>query len=242
MSDSVQPHRWQPIRLHRPWDSPGKNTGVGVPFPSPVHESEKSKWRHSVVSDSSWPHGLQPTRLLCPWDFPGKSTAVGCHCLLQLAAWETNKLGVEQLGQGIMELNLASVPQFSHSVVSDFVPLGYAFALSLCKCESHSVVSHSLWPRGLQPARILCPWNSPGKDIGEGGHFRLHDDLIFIFFQSLTLLYPHVFSLPFWCFTNILSPTLQFWRWLFVSSRMFFTYKNEKKIAFHILTSWSCLT
>ena len=29
MSDSVRPHRWQPTRLHRPWDSPGKNTGVG---------------------------------------------------------------------------------------------------------------------------------------------------------------------------------------------------------------------
>ena len=29
VSDCVQPHRWQPNRLLRPWDSPGKNTGVG---------------------------------------------------------------------------------------------------------------------------------------------------------------------------------------------------------------------
>ena len=29
MSDSVWPHRWRPTRLPRPWDSPGKNTGVG---------------------------------------------------------------------------------------------------------------------------------------------------------------------------------------------------------------------
>ena len=29
MSDSVRPHRWQPTRLPCPWDSPGKNTGVG---------------------------------------------------------------------------------------------------------------------------------------------------------------------------------------------------------------------
>ena len=55
----------------------------GLPFPSPVHESEKWKWSCSVVSDSSRPHGLQPTRLLHPWDFPGKSTGVGCHCLLR---------------------------------------------------------------------------------------------------------------------------------------------------------------
>ena len=54
----------------------------GLPFPSPMHESEKWKWSRSVVSDSSRPHGLQPTRLLHPWDFPGKSTGVGCHCLL----------------------------------------------------------------------------------------------------------------------------------------------------------------
>ena len=32
MSDSVRPHRWQPTRLPHPWDSPGKNTGVGCPF------------------------------------------------------------------------------------------------------------------------------------------------------------------------------------------------------------------
>ena len=32
MSDSVRPHRWQPTRLPCPWDSPGKNTGVGCHF------------------------------------------------------------------------------------------------------------------------------------------------------------------------------------------------------------------
>ena len=32
MSDSVRPHKQQPTRLHRPWDSPGKNTAVGCNF------------------------------------------------------------------------------------------------------------------------------------------------------------------------------------------------------------------
>ena len=32
MSDSVWSHRWQPMRLPCPWDSPGKNTGVGCHF------------------------------------------------------------------------------------------------------------------------------------------------------------------------------------------------------------------
>ena len=32
MPDSVRPHRRQPPRLRLPWDSPGKNTGVGCHF------------------------------------------------------------------------------------------------------------------------------------------------------------------------------------------------------------------
>ena len=38
---------------------------------------------------------------------------------------------------------------------------------------SHSVVSDSLWPRGLVPARLLCPWNFSGKNTGVGCHFLL---------------------------------------------------------------------
>ena len=38
----------------------------GLPFPSPMHESEKWKWSRSVVSDPQWSHGLQPSRLLHP--------------------------------------------------------------------------------------------------------------------------------------------------------------------------------
>ena len=38
---------------------------------------------------------------------------------------------------------------------------------------SHSVVSGSLWPHGLQPARFLCLWNFPGKNIGVGCYFLL---------------------------------------------------------------------
>ena len=70
----------------------GEIVEVRIPFPSPMHESEKWKWSCSVVSDSLRPHGLQPTRLLCPWDFPGKSTGVGCHCLLQIQVLGTQDL------------------------------------------------------------------------------------------------------------------------------------------------------
>ena len=53
---SLQPHRQQPTRLPRPWDSPGKNTGVVA-----VSFSNARKWKVKVKS-------LSPVRLLStPW-------------------------------------------------------------------------------------------------------------------------------------------------------------------------------
>ena len=86
VSNSVRPHRWQPRQAPPSLRFSRQEHWSGLPFPSPMHESEKWKGSRSVVSDSSRPHGLQPTRLLHPWNFPGKSTRVGCHCLLHLAS------------------------------------------------------------------------------------------------------------------------------------------------------------
>ena len=38
---------------------------------------------------------------------------------------------------------------------------------------SHAVVSDSSWPHGLQPTRLLCPWDFPGKSTGVGCHCLL---------------------------------------------------------------------
>ena len=44
----------------------------------------------------------------------------------------------------------------------------------VCVCVlSCSVMSSSLQPYGLQPPRLLCPWNSPSKNPGAGCHFLL---------------------------------------------------------------------
>ena len=59
VSDSVQPHRRQPTRLPRPWDSPGKNTGVGCHF---LFQCMKVKSESEVAQ-------LCPT----PRDLPGSS-------------------------------------------------------------------------------------------------------------------------------------------------------------------------
>ena len=43
-----------------------------------------------------------------------------------------------------------------------------------CESVSHSVVSHSLQTYGLWLTRLLCPWNSPGKNTGVDSHSLLH--------------------------------------------------------------------
>ena len=42
---------------------------------------------------------------------------------------------------------------------------------------SHSVVSDSLRPHGLQPTELLCPWDFPGKNTGVGCYFLLQGDI-----------------------------------------------------------------
>ena len=56
----------------------------------------------------------------------------------------------------------------------------WSLALAICfqpRSVSGSVVSDSLQPYGLQPARLLCPWSSPGKNTGVGNHFLLQGGL-----------------------------------------------------------------
>ena len=65
MSDSVQPHKRQPTRLRRPWDSPGKNTGVGCYF---LLQRMKVKSESEVTQ--SCPTLSDPT----DYSLPGSST------------------------------------------------------------------------------------------------------------------------------------------------------------------------
>ena len=68
VSDPVQCRRRRPTRLPRPWDSQGKNTGVGCHF---LLQCMKVKSESEVAQScpTQRPQGLQPTRLLRPWDF-----------------------------------------------------------------------------------------------------------------------------------------------------------------------------
>ena len=54
----------------------------------------------------------------------------------------------------------------SCSSVRVLIPMSFTVWLGEC-----SVVSDSLWPHGLKPTRLLCPWKFPGKHTGVGCHF-----------------------------------------------------------------------
>ena len=145
MSDSVQPHRWQPTRLLCPWDSPGKNTGTSCHF---LLQCMKVKSESEVAQlfptlpypkDCSLPgssdHGIFQARVL-EWvaiafsGFQGKPFSI---TVIQVYAPTTNAEEAELERfygdqQDLLEVtpkkrcpfhHQFSSVQFSHSVVSD---------------------------------------------------------------------------------------------------------------------------
>ena len=74
-----------------------------------------------------------------------------------------------------------------------FIPLSHLFSQlpSFWKVKSvsrFSCVRFFVTPHGLSPARLLCPWNSPGENTGVGSHSLLQG-LFLTPGSSLHLLY-----------------------------------------------------
>ena len=54
-------------------------------------------------------------------------------------------------------------------------PIAMKIYYMLHACYVTSVMSISVQPNVLQPARLLCPWDSPGKNTGVGCHALLQE-------------------------------------------------------------------
>ena len=61
-------------------------------------------------------------------------------------------------------------PPGSHFPLAEF---HLTVGLCMCACWFSLVVSDSVQPYGLWPTRLLCPWDSPGKNNGVGCHALL---------------------------------------------------------------------
>ena len=109
----------------------------------------------SAVSDSLQPHGPKADSL--PPEPPGKpmNTGVGSLSLLQ------GIFPTEESNQGLL-----CCRQILYQ-------LSYQGSIRVWIWVSHLVLPNSLQPHGLQPTRLLCPWDFPGKNVGVGCHFFL---------------------------------------------------------------------
>ena len=138
------------------------------------------------MSDSVRPHRQQPTRLPGPWDSPGKNTGVGCHFLLQSMKVKSesevtqscltlsNPMDCSPPGSSINGIFQARVLEWGSIAFSTKRSTGRQILLWSCSVQfSHSVVSDSLGPHGLQPIRLLHQWDFPGKSTGVGCHCLL---------------------------------------------------------------------
>ena len=80
--------------------------------------------------------------------------------------------------------------------------MGCNHAMAPVRVPSCSVMSDCSWPHGLEPARLHCPWNSPGKNTGVGCHFLLQgifpsqgSNLCLLHWQEDSLLPSHLRTL-----------------------------------------------
>ena len=151
MSDSVQPHRRQPTRFPRPWDSPGKNTGVGCHFllqcmkVESASEVAQSCLTLSDPMDCSPPgssiHGIFWATVL-EWGAIAYS-----HCLLQTALIPLFHIPHPVHRQIILALPLRYIhnPTTSHYLLSYYYIQGTNIFHLNCP---HSLLSHPCFHSG----------------------------------------------------------------------------------------------
>ena len=144
----------------------------------------------SIMPDSLWPHGLYS-----PWNSPGQNTGVGSRSLLQgIFPAQGSNPGLWHCRRILYQLSHQGSPIFIQKndeqrkgIESEKRGRGeegnrqqqvrggrgeeaFSSFLRLLKW-SRSVMSTSLRPHGLQPTRLLCPWDFPGKSTGVGVPF-----------------------------------------------------------------------
>ena len=83
---------------------------------------------------------------------------------------------------------------------------------------SHSVVSDSSWPHGLQPTRLLLPWDFPSKSTGVGCHRLLQIDIYTYTIDTFPILLLLFRISLLWCsLGHILDSTLMITQLFFTS-------------------------
>ena len=125
------------------WRIPGTEEPGGLQSMGSLRVGHNWASSLSLVTFMHWRRKWQPTPVSLPGESQGWGSPLGCHL------W------------GHTELDTTEVTAAAAAQV-----INYMSKLSV----SHSVISNSLQPHGLLPARFLCPWDSPGNNTGVGSH------------------------------------------------------------------------
>ena len=182
MSNSVRPHRRQPTRLPRPWDSPGNNTGVGCHFLLQCMRVKSlsrvrflaTSWAAAYQAPLSMGFSRQEYWSAVPLPSPDGLSEdskysfscypVGPHCLSILYVIvcsytsQTSNPSLHHPASSLATASLLSIP--------------LQFKLTSSCLITKSCLTQQ--PHGLWPARLLCPWDFPGKNTAVGCCFLLH--------------------------------------------------------------------
>ena len=103
-----------------------------------------------VLSDSFWPRGLQPA-----------GSSVWMILQARILEWALFP-PLDDLPDAGTEPASPEAP----ASAGEFFTTRATWETLVCAVAS--VVTDSLQPYGLSPTRLLCPWDSPGKDTGVG--------------------------------------------------------------------------
>ena len=118
----MRPHRWQPTRICHPWDSPGKNTGVGCHF---LLQCMKVKSKSEVVQS------CLTLRDPMDWSLPGSSV----HGIFQARVLEWVAIAFSNM---LPRLVITFVPRSKHLLIY------WLQSILKPKCSVSVVLSHSV--------------------------------------------------------------------------------------------------
>ena len=212
MSDSVRPHRRQPIRLPHPWDRPGKNTGVGCHFLLQCRKvkSENEVARHVInicwiKNENMNKYGAYPTVFICHFclfacsarqqsSFLKRSTSeepwvpFTHSCLLSIASPSSDWLSLFSSTTYLLlqwsQFLIAQLPDFSSAFLT-----WYTVACSVAQscrtlCDPMDCSPWDSSVHGIFETRIL-EWVATCNDFFSYWWFLVHPLLLFFPLSNL---------------------------------------------------------
>ena len=150
------PHRRQPTRLPRPWDSPGKNTGVGCHFLLQCMKVRSEGEITQSCATLSDPMDCRP---------PGSSI----HGIFQARVLEWGAIAFSV--SGLVGVNKKLLTKRLYNPVEGWKTcvVSQSYSILCDPMESYPIFCDPM----EEPTRLLCPWDFTGKNTGVGCNFLL---------------------------------------------------------------------